>query len=119
MAKILVLDDVLDAGILIKRILEKKGHEVSVFDEEEEAIRHAKDNPVALAILDIKLPKMSGFEALKEIRKYRPSIRTIMMTGLPDMETASQASTLGADNYCSKPLDKEELVKKVEELLGS
>ncbi len=56
MAKILVLDDVLDAGILIKRILERKGYEVSVFTDEEDALNYARSNDVDLAILDIRVP---------------------------------------------------------------
>jgi len=59
MAKILTLDDVLDAGNRIKRILERKGHEVSVFTEEEEALYHARTHTVDLAILDIKLKKLA------------------------------------------------------------
>ena len=57
MADILVLDDVQDAGELIKRILERKGHTVIPFTEEEEAIAHAASPGADLAILDIKLKK--------------------------------------------------------------
>jgi DNA-binding response OmpR family regulator len=119
MANILVLDDVLDAGILIKKILEKEGHQVSVFDEEEDAIRHSKTSAPDIAILDIKLIKMTGFEVLEEIKKNRPSIKAIMLTGLPGIDSARKASNLGADLYCSKPMDKNELVKKVQELIKS
>ena len=69
MAKILALDDVQDAGNLIKRILERKGHEVLVFTEEEDALKYARAHPVDLAILDIKLKKMSGVEVLEELKK--------------------------------------------------
>ena len=69
MANILALDDVQDAGNLIKRILERKGHTVIPFTEEEDAIAYVESNAVDLAILDIKLKKMSGVEVLEELRE--------------------------------------------------
>jgi len=69
MAKVLVLDDVLDAVNLMKRILKATGHEVVGFTEEEEALNYARTNPVDLAILDIKLKKISGSEVLEELKK--------------------------------------------------
>jgi DNA-binding NtrC family response regulator len=118
MAEILALDDVLDAGTLIKRILERKGHTVSVFTEEEEALNHARSHPVDLAILDIKLKKMSGVEVLAELKKTDASIRAIMLTGYPTMETARESLKLGADEYCVKPIDKDELEEKVASVLA-
>ena len=118
MAKILVLDDVLDAVILIKRILQKKGHEVFTFTEEEDALTYARSNKVDLAILDIKLKKMSGVEVLEELKKIEPAIRAIMLTGYPTMETARESLKLGANEYCVKPIDKDELEEKVAGVLG-
>jgi len=117
MAKILVLDDVLDAVNLIKRILQKKGHEVFTFTEEEDALNFAKDNKVDLAILDIKLKKISGVEVLEELKKNSPSIKAIMLTGYPTIETARESLNLGASEYCVKPIDKDELEEKVAEVL--
>lgn len=117
MAKILVLDDVLDAANLLKRILQKKDHEVFAFTEEEEAVDYAKSNKMDLAILDIKLKKMSGVEVLEELKKITPSIRAIMLTGYPTVETARESLKLGATEYCVKPIDKEELEQKVENVL--
>jgi DNA-binding NtrC family response regulator len=118
MAKIIALDDVLDAGNLIKRILERKGHAVSVFTEEEDALAHVRSHPVDLAILDIKLKKMSGVEVLDEIKKIDAGIRIIMLTGYPTMETARESLKLGAGEYCVKPIDKDELEEKVATVLG-
>ena len=118
MAKILVLDDVFEAGMLIKKILQKAGHEVLTFTEEEEAIRYARDHLVDLAILDIKLKKMSGIEVLEELKENRPDLSVIMLTGYPTMETAHQALRLGAKEYCVKPIDKEELEEKVGKVLA-
>ena len=120
MADILALDDVLDAVVLIKKILERQGHRVHTFTEEEEAIAyvaHGK-NPVDLAILDIKLKKMSGIQVLEQLKKVRPAIKAIMLTGYPTIETAREALELGAGEYCVKPIDKRELEEKVAAILA-
>ncbi|MBI5557511.1 MAG: response regulator [Deltaproteobacteria bacterium] len=117
MAEIIALDDVHDAGILIKKILSKKGHNVHTFTEEEEAISYARTNKVDLAILDIKLKKMSGIDVLAQMKKALPAIRAIMLTGYPTVETAREAISLGANEYCIKPIDKDELEEKVSKVL--
>ncbi len=119
MANILVLDDVLDAAILIKRILQKKGHQVFPFTEEEKAFEYLRANTIDLAILDIKLKKMSGVEVLEEMKKIAPTLRAIMLTGYPTLETARESLNLGAGEYCVKPIDKEELEEKVANVLSA
>jgi len=119
MARILVLDDVLDAAVLVKRILERRFHEVVVFTEEEEAVAYVRNQHVDLAILDIKLKKISGIEVLEELKKIDPEIKAIMLTGYPTLETARQALRLGAAEYCIKPIDKQELEDKVTEVLNA
>jgi DNA-binding NtrC family response regulator len=119
MGDILVLDDVLDAGVMIKRILERKGHQVAVFTEEEAALAHVRTHPVEVAILDIRLKKMSGVDMLEELKKMSPHIQVIMLTGYPTLETARQAKELGAFDYCIKPIDKDELEEKVASALAA
>ena len=118
MVRILVLDDVLDAVKLIKRILRQNGREIVGFTEEEEALNYARSNPVDLAILDIKLKKISGVEVLQELKKITPSMRAIMLTGYPTLETAQAALKLGASEYCVKPIDNDELEEKVAGVLA-
>ncbi|MFP4071211.1 MAG: response regulator [Desulfovibrionales bacterium] len=117
MAEILVLDDVADATQLVKRILERKGHTVHPFTDEEALLKYAGSTPAELAILDIKLTKMTGIEVLEELKKVAPKIKVIMLTGYPTLETAREALRLGANEYCVKPIDKDELEQKVEEVL--
>lgn len=118
MAEIMVLDDVVDAGILVKRILERKGHTVTVFTNEDEAISHVGNNNLDLAILDIKLSKMTGVDVLAALKQIQPSIKVIMLTGYPTLETARESLRLGAEEYCVKPIDKDELEMKVAEVLN-
>ena len=118
MGKILVLDDVSDVGILVKRILERKGHEVKAFTEEEPALDYARTGEPELAILDIKLKRMTGVQVLEELKRIDNAIRAIMLTGYPTMETARESLNLGADEYCVKPIDKDELEAKVASVLA-
>lgn len=118
MATILVLDDMLDAVALLQRIFERQGHQVVGFTEEEEAIAYVKTNKVDLAILDIKLKKIDGVEVLAEMKKAAPSLRAIMLTGYPTLESARESRRLGACEYCVKPIDKDEIEAKVEKALG-
>ncbi|HDQ39715.1 MAG TPA: response regulator [Desulfonatronum sp.] len=118
MAEIMVLDDVEDVGMMIRRILSRKGHQVHVFSDEEPAFDHARKTPPHLAILDIKLKKMSGIEALEELKKINPAIRVMMLTGYPTLETAKQALQLGADEYSVKPIDIDELEEKTAQILA-
>lgn len=118
MAEILVLDDVPDAVLLLRKILERKGHTVHPFTEEEDAIRFTESNHVDLAILDIKLKKMSGIQVLAQMKKIAPQLRAIMLTGYPTIETAREALELGAGEYCVKPIDKKELEEKVADVLA-
>jgi len=118
MANIIVLDDVSDAGVLVKRILERQGHSVTAFTEEEDALAYAEKNPVDLAILDIKLKKMTGVEILEELKRINSEMKAIMLTGYPTLETARDSLRLGAQEYCVKPINKNELESKVAEVLG-
>ncbi len=117
MAEIIALDDVQDATVLIGKILSRKGHVVQTFTEEDDAIAWARKHPVDLAILDIKLKKMSGVEVLALLKEIRPEMQAIMLTGYPTVETAREAINLGADEYCVKPIDRDELEEKVEKVL--
>jgi len=119
MAHILVLDDELDAVVLLKRLFEGKGHRVFGFTEEEEAIAHARSNSVDLAIIDIRLKKILGVEVLEELKKIAPQIRAILLTGYPTLESAQKAFELGVSEYLVKPVDIDELEEKVEKILSS
>jgi two-component system response regulator RegA len=119
MAKILVLDDVADAVAFIQNILTNQGHEVAGFTDEEPAIAHAASHPVDLLILEIKLKKLSGIEVLEEIKKRNPAVRAIILTRYPTLKTAREALKLGAQEYCVKPIEKDELEQKVAHVLGS
>jgi len=114
-----VLDDVFDAVVLIKKILERQQHQVVIFTKEEEALQYVKEHEVDLAILDIKLKKINGIEVLRKFKKILPALKTIMLTGYPTVETAREALRFGANEYCTKPIEKIDLEEKVRETLAA
>lgn len=113
MADILVLDDVPDAVLLIKKILIRQQHRAFTFTEEEAAIAFAESHHLDLAILDMKLKKMSGIQVLEEMKKHNPTLKAIILTGYPTIESAREALLLGVEDYCLKPIDKSTLEEKV------
>ncbi|MFH0781914.1 MAG: response regulator [Pseudomonadota bacterium] len=118
MGLILVLDDFLDAGVMVGEILKRKKHQVEVFTDEGDALAFAGSHRVDVAILDIRLKKMSGTDVLEELKKISPQTRVIMLTGYPTLETAQRSLELGAFEYCIKPIDRDELEEKVAEAMA-
>jgi DNA-binding NtrC family response regulator len=118
MARILVVDDVQEAVDAIRKVLEKRGHEILGYTDEVAAIDHVTNHPVDLAILDIKLKKIDGVEVLGRLKEVQPDIKTIMLTGYPTHESVEEAMRLGASAYCMKPIDRGELERKVDEVLS-
>jgi DNA-binding NtrC family response regulator len=118
MATVMVLDDESDACELVERILSPK-HVVKTFTEEDAAVNYVKTNDVDLVILDIKLKKMSGVDVLSDLRRIRPKLRAIMLTGYPTVKSAESSITLGAYEYLTKPLDIEVLERKVDQVLAA
>jgi len=118
MARIMVVDDVQEAVDAIRKILEKRGHEILGYTDEMAAIDHVTNHPVDLAILDIKLKKIDGVEVLGRLKEVQPDIKTIMLTGYPTHASVEEAMRLGASAYCMKPIDRGELERKVDEVLS-
>ncbi|MBN2032006.1 MAG: response regulator [Deltaproteobacteria bacterium] len=119
MAKILVLDDMAETVVLIQTILGTKGHDVTGFTDEEQAIAYARSRDVDLLILDVKLKKLSGLDVLREIKRLQPQVKAMILTGYPSLESAREAKDLGVQEYCIKPMEKEELEEKAAQVLAS
>ena len=114
---ILIVDD--NEGILetLSAILEEKGYRTDTAKTGMEAIEKAKTNFYNVALLDIKLPDIEGTKLLIKIEENSPRMVKIMITGYPTLENAVEALQGGADDYVMKPVDPENLIKKIEEKL--
>ncbi|OEU67316.1 MAG: histidine kinase, partial [Desulfobacterales bacterium S5133MH16] len=95
-----------------KKILDKRGFDTIVAESGEAAIDKIKENP-DVVILDIKMPGIDGHEALKQIKKLKPDLPVIMLTGHGALPSAMEALATGAFDYLSKPCDIDLLASKI------
>lgn len=100
--EILLIDDDLDFLRIMSARMEKWGYNVIIASEPQEAIFAAANKNPDIMILDCIMPKMSGIELLRKIRKVNEGIPVIMLTGHPDIRSVKGASELGVSCYAPK-----------------
>ena len=118
--KILIVDDEEGDRELIREALFRSGFdfEVMTADTGERAVEKAKIEKPDIVILDTNLPGINGFETCRQIKRLYPSdfIKIIVVTGLIDAVDAGKARQHGADDYCAKSSDCEEVIAAVKDL---
>jgi DNA-binding NtrC family response regulator len=102
--RILVVDDEPDILTLLRHRLEQLGYAVSTAANGPEALRRIASEPPALVLLDLKLPRVSGLEVLKQIKQTSPECMVIVMTAYATVEKAVEAMKEGAYDFLTKPL---------------
>lgn len=112
---VLVVDDEPDfRDSLIKR-LKKRNLNVYGAGSGEEALAVLKEEAVDVVVLDVKMPGMSGIDALSAIKRLRPLVEVIMLTGHASVEVAMEGMEMGAFDYLMKPMDIDELLYKLQD----
>ena len=107
---ILIADDEESIRKLLVRVLKSKGYRFFLAENGKEAVDIAKNNPIDLALLDIKMPVLDGQETLKRIKKIDETIEVIMLTGYGSLESLKEMIVEhGAYDYLSKPMDLENI----------
>ena len=106
---ILVVDDDLAHRTMLRTLLTSWGYDVSEADDGDGAVRAVHQRPFDLVLMDIRMVRMSGIEALVEIKQYNPSLPVVLMTAYASVDTAVEAMKKGAYDYVTKPLQFEEL----------
>lgn len=115
--KILVVDDEIRMRKLVRDFLVKKDYIVLEAGDGEEALEiFYKHNDISLVLLDVMMPKLDGFSALKEIRKVS-KVPVIILTAKGDEADELRGFELGVDEYISKPFSPKILVARVDALL--
>ena len=115
--KILVVDDESRMRKLVRDFLVKDDFDVVEAGDGEQAVdMFMADNTIALIILDVMMPKMDGWQACREIRKYS-KVPIIMLTAKGEERDELQGFDLGVDEYISKPFSPKILVARVEAIL--
>ena len=111
---ILVVDDDLAHRTMLRTLLGGWGYDITEADDGQRAIEAVHQKPFDLILMDIRMIKVSGLEALSEIKRFNPAIPVIIMTAYASVETAVKALKEGAYDYLTKPLDFDELKLTIE-----
>lgn len=121
MADILVVDDEQDMTIMLKTVLERRGHTVVTASNGVEALELLQDSDVHLVVTDMHMPELDGFELIPALLERFPDQRIIAMSGVGQWEhrdNLNAALDLGADCCVEKPFDIDEFYGCVRELVG-
>ena len=113
MSRILVVDDEPHIVDVVRAYLVREGYTVDVARDGDAALASARANAPDLVILDVMLPRRSGFEVLRELRASGAGAAVIMLTARDDVIDRVAGLELGADDYVPKPFEPRELVARV------
>ena len=119
MPKILIIEDEASIRRVLIKILSEESSTYNVEEAEDgmQGFEKIKNTDYDLVLCDIKMPKMDGVELLEAVKKIKPEIPMVMISGHGDMETAINAMRLGAFDYISKPPDLNRLLNTVRNAL--
>ncbi len=116
--KALVIDDeqiVLDS---VSALLTDENYEVDVSLSGREGLDWAIERPYDILLTDIRMPDIGGMRVLRDVKRIRPSLPVVIITGYATVKSAVQAMKLGAADYIEKPFEPEELTDAVGRALG-
>jgi DNA-binding response OmpR family regulator len=122
--KILLIDDEPDVTYTIKNILEEHGFEVDIYTDSILALDNYKSNFYDLVILDIKMPKMDGFELYTKIREKDDRVKICFLTAIATFNEEYRkiriklSNTITEDYFIQKPIKTENLVKKLNSIMN-
>ena len=114
---LLIIDDEPAIRRLLRLKLSKEGYQCQEADGAEQTLNKLKTSPIALVMMDIKMPGKSGIELLPEIKSGFPDTAVIMATAVNDINVAIQCLKQGADDYVCKPFNLEEVSLSVQRAL--
>ena len=121
MAKILIADDERDIRDLVAFTLRFAGHEVIATSNGEEALQAAQAQPPDLILLDVRMPRMSGYEACRQLKEFpaTQAIPVVFLSAKGQEAEVSVGMELGAVEYIVKPFSPDDLLKRVKEILAN
>lgn len=119
--KILIADDEPNILISLEYLMKREGYDVQVARDGQEALDTVRRERPRLVLLDVMMPKKSGFEVCQEIRSDESVKDTLvlMLTAKGRDTDVAKGLAMGADGYMTKPFSTKELVQKVRELLAA
>jgi DNA-binding response OmpR family regulator len=117
--KILIADDEQNIVISLEFLMKREGYEVLIANDGEEAVARIRAEVPDLVLLDVMMPKKSGFEVCQEVKSNPDlqSVRILMLTAKGRDTEVAKGLALGADAYMTKPFSTKELVERVRSML--
>ena len=112
--RILVVDDDLGIRQTLEGVLTDEGHRVRTASTRAEALSSLRSHPADLVLLDLKMPDVTGFDLLCEIRSAAPETPIVMLTAYGTIKTAVDAIKLGASDFMTKPFNLEEVRRVID-----
>ena len=119
MKHILIVEDDTTFAVMLQTWLSKKGFRITSVSGVGAARRTLQDEPVDLALCDLRLPDGEGIDLLEWLNARRQAVPVIVMTSYAAIPSAVQAMKLGAKDYVAKPVNPEDLLQKINEALGA
>jgi two-component system response regulator HydG len=119
MLSLLIVDDEVSTRNLCKDVAAGAGLQVHVSGTTEQALEILDQHPIDIVVTDLQIPQLGGLELIKRIRANNPDIAVIVLTQYGTIETAIQATRLGATDYITKPFHVEEMHAKLDRLVQS
>jgi DNA-binding response OmpR family regulator len=118
--KVLIVDDEPNIVLSLEFLMKKAGFEVAVAGDGEEALAQVGMFNPDIVLLDVMMPKKSGYEVCEALRAdpARAAMKIVMLTAKGRDTEVAKGLALGADAYVTKPFSTKELVARVSELLG-
>ncbi|MBL8437755.1 MAG: response regulator [Zoogloeaceae bacterium] len=118
--KILIADDEQNIVISLEFLMKREGFDVTVAGDGEEALKRIREIRPDLVLLDVMMPRKSGFEVCQEVKadSELQATKILMLTAKGRDTEVAKGLAMGADGYMTKPFSTKELVAKVKTLLG-
>jgi DNA-binding response OmpR family regulator len=122
--KVMIVDDELDLSLLLKTLLEENNFRVDWYTDPVLALNKFKRNFYDLLLLDIKMPKMNGFELYRELKKIEKRVKVCFLTALTELHEydkfKEEVSPKEDERYfIPKPIENEDLIKRVNSIIDS
>jgi len=112
-ARVLLIDDEVAFTSNLAMILSVRGYEATAVHDGESAVRAVEEGDYDVAILDLMMPGIDGIETLRQIKRKKPLLEVIMLTGHGSVDTGVEGMHLGAFDYAMKPIDIGDLLEKI------
>ena len=112
--RILIVDDLAENREILKGLLETEGHDLETANDGQEAVERATANPPDLILMDVTMPRLTGFEACRRLKADPRTelVPIVLVTGLLAREDRIQGIAAGCDDFLNKPVDSEQLLAR-------